>query len=552
MHTKSVPINGIHLFLPYTFVPLLQAFRLTSQASTTIWRQPRGWYTCFLVWVFASLTSLGIFSMWGCTTINQESDRPRLPPSPTQSSVATALNGQIVPTAFKNPQAEFSLEDRMLLSSTLPEPPQASTPSLGPLYSFRAQELPIIDALALFARSNHLNIVAGPEITGTVTVDFHHLPLERAMSALLEAHGYYWEHLQDLIQVKRFKTKTLNVDYIRLVRSGTGKNRAQLISGSGAGTGGSASQDTGQITVNQEDEIKFWEELEKQIKALMSAEGRLVVNRLSGTIQITDWYQRVDEIDHFLKSVHQALYRQVEIEVRIYEVALDDQFSLGIDWNRINFDGTSGAIALANIITAPFGGFMAKAATTTISFEDGSFDGVLQALAEQGDIRVVSQPRVVTMNNQPALIKVATDQAFFTSTIAQGTAGSGNIVTEQARSVTVGLVLSVTPQISEDGWIMLDVTPILSRLRDIVTSPQKTATAPVLDVKQSSGLIRLKDGEMVIIRGFIQEESSETERKVPLLGDIPMLGRLFKGTYTAKRKSELVIFISPKIIRASS
>jgi type II secretory pathway component GspD/PulD (secretin) len=86
---------------------------------------------------------------------------------------------------------------------------------------------------------------------------------------------------------------------------------------------------------------------------------------------------------------------------------------------------------------------------------------------------------------------------------------------------------------------MLDVTPILSRLRAIATSPQGTATAPILDVKQSSGLVRLKDGDMVIIGGLIQDESSETERKVPLLGDIPYLGRLFKGTYTAKRKSEL-------------
>jgi len=112
-------------------------------------------------------------------------------------------------------------------------------------------------------------------------------------------------------------------------------------------------------------------------------------------------------------------------------------------------------------------------------------------------------------------------------------------------------VLSVTPQISDDGWIMLDVTPILSRLREIRESPLGTATAPVLDVKQSSGLVRLRDGEMVIIGGLIQENSSETERKVPILGDIPFLGRLFSGTYTAKTKSELVIFISPKIVKSS-
>jgi MSHA biogenesis protein MshL len=250
--------------------------------------------------------------------------------------------------------------------------------------------------------------------------------------------------------------------------------------------------------------------------------------------------------------VHQALYRQVEIEARIYEVGLNDHHSLGIDWTKINFLGTKGSIELANIITAPFGGFIPKLATTTISFADGDFAGVLKALQEQGDLRVVSQPRVVTMNNQPALIKVATDQPFFTQTVSQGTAGSSTIVTEQVRSVTVGLVLSVTPQISEDGWIMMDVTPIISRLRDIAESPSGSANAPVLDVKQSSGLVRLKDGEMVIIGGLIQEEFSDTERKVPILGDIPLLGRLFKGTYTVKTKSELVIFISPKIVRPLS
>jgi MSHA biogenesis protein MshL len=520
----------------------------------TIYLRPSSTWASTLyssMYLVLNLTLASFFTISGCTTTEREAEIQPIPTSPPLS-FDPLKNPKPIQTVVKDSSPIFSLEDRMLLSSNAPKTSSTTTPSLGPLYSFRAQALPLLDALALFARSNQLNIVAGPEIIGAVTVDFHNLPLEQAMSAILEAHGYYWEHHQDLIQVKQFKTETFNVDYIRLIRSGTGQNRAQLASGStGGGGGGGASQDTGEITVNQEDEIKFWEELEKQIETLMSKEGRLVINRLSGTIQITDRYKRVNEIENFVKSVHQALYRQVEIEVRIYEVALDDQYSLGIDWNRINFDGRNGAIALANIITAPFGGFMAKAATTSISFEDGSFDGVLEALEEQGEVRVVSQPRVVTMNNQPALIKVATDEAFFTSTIAQGVAGSGNIVTEQARSVTVGLVLSVTPQISEDDWIMLDVTPILSRLRAIVESPQGTATAPVLDVKQSSGLVRLKDRDMVIIGGLIQEESSETERKVPLLGDIPFLGRIFKGTYTAKRKSELVIFISPKIVRAS-
>jgi MSHA type pilus biogenesis protein MshL len=424
----------------------------------------------------------------------------------------------------------------------------SQTKSMGPVYSFRAQAMPLVDALALFARVHKLNIVAGPDIQGEITVDFHDLSLDRALAAILEAHGYYWKHEKGLIQVRRLETRVFHLDYIRLVRGGSSRNKAQITSGSGGSgpQGATSSHDAGEITVNQKVQIKFWEELETQVETLMSEEGRLV--SLSGTIQVTDRRSRMKEIGHFLFKVRRSLYRQVEIQARIYEVNLKDEYSLGIDWTKINFLGAAGDIAIANIITAPFGGFVATAATTAISFQDGSFDVVLEALREQGEIQVVSQPRVVTLNNQPALIKVATDQAFFTQTIAQGAAGTGNIITEQVRSVTVGLVLSVTPQVSEDGWVMLDVTPIISRLRGIIESPQKTATAPVLDVKQSSGLVRLRDGEMVLIGGLIQDEYSETERKVPLLGDIPWLGRLFKGTYTAKQKSELVIFLSPRIL----
>lgn len=462
----------------------------------------------------------------------QESHTPI--PQGAEESIPEKLERRLSPHAI-------SLADRMPLShmnaDTQPEK------DLGPLFSFRAQDIPLGDALTLFAHSNELNIVAGPDITGKITVNFHALPLKEAMSALLDSHGYFWEQEGQLIRIRKFETRIFNLDYIRLVRGGTGENKANISS-----SGGGAGQGTGEITVNQQDEIKFWEELETQVKVLMSTEGRLVFNRLSGTIQVTDRHQRVREIAQYLAKVRGSLHRQVEIQARIYEVNLDDNYSLGINWDKIEFGGVAGNLVLSNIITAPFGGFVAKAATVDATYTKNSFDTVIEALQEQGELKVISQPRLLTLNNQPALIKVATDEAFFTQTVVQGTGGTGNIVTEQAQSVTVGLVLSVTPQISEDGWIMLDVTPIISRLREIRQSPQQTATAPVLDVKQSSGLVRLRDGEMVIIGGLIQDEVSETERKVPLLGDIPWLGRLFKGTYNVTRKSELVIFLQPRIV----
>ena len=501
------------------------------------------------------LTALLALPLFSCTTI-QETHQPvdsiidASAPYPLEQESTTSAELNISPEFSKAQESSpLSLEDRMMSSSLTGT---GSTPlSLGPLYTFRAQRLPLIDALALFARTNKLNMVTVPDIEGEITVDFHDLPLDRALTALLEAHGYYWERDENLITVRRLETRVFNLDYIRLVRGGAGINKAQLASGTG-NSSGKGSQDGGQVTVNQEVQIKFWEELEEQIQSMMSKEGSMVLNRLSGTIQITDRRQRMKEIANFLAKIRRALYRQVEIQVRIYEVNLSDDYSLGIDWSKINFDGSAGNIAFSNIIPVPFGGFAAKAPTATISFNDGSFDGVLAALREQGELKVISQPRIMTLNNQPALIKVATDQSFFTQTVAQGAGGTGNIITEQVRSVTIGLVLSVTPQVSEDGWIMLDVTPIISRLRRIIESPQKTATAPVLDVKQSSGLVRIKDGEMVLIGGLIQDEESETERKVPILGDLPWIGRFFTGTYTAKQKSELVIFLSPHIVESNS
>ena len=225
------------------------------------------------------LTALLALLLFSCTTI-QETRKPldsiidASAPSPLAQESTTSTEPNFSPE-FSNAKESSRLpsKNRMMASSLTDTP---STPlSMGPLYTFRAQRLPLIDALALFARSNKLNMVTVPDIEGEITVDFHDLPLDRAMTALLDAHGYYWERDENLITVRRLETRDFNLDYIRLDRGGSGRNRAQITSGSGGSGpyGGSASQDNGEITVKQEVEIKFWEELETQVKSLMS-QGR--------------------------------------------------------------------------------------------------------------------------------------------------------------------------------------------------------------------------------------------------------------------------------------
>ena len=130
---------------------------------------------------------------------------------------------------------------------------------------------------------------------------------------------------------------------------------------------------------------------------------------------------------------------------------------------------------------------------------------------------------------------------------------SGNVVStgdpHAIATVTIGTILSITPQISADNWISLDISPVLTSLIDTLTSPSKSANAPVLDTKQASTLVRVRDGDTVVMGGLIQTQHSKSENKIPLLGDIPWLGKLFTGTFNSKQKKELVMFVSPHIIR---
>jgi len=444
----------------------------------------------------------------------------------------------------------FNMQERMAPFSRKSEAGKVKKPK--GTYKFHVEKMPVKQALKLFARTYGLNMITDLDVTGRVTVNVKDLSFERAMEAILDVHGYYWEWKEGLILVHKHETKMFTVDYITLVRGGSGESQAQISSG-GVG-GGSGGGDAGEITINQKDEINFWDDLEEQLKKFLSTEGKVIINRLSGIVFITDFHRNVERMEHFIAALSESIYRQVEIQVRIFEVTLNDESSMGVDWTQVVNEGAGADISTSNIIKVPFAETGAKDATGMLTYGvlgGYNFNAVIQAMQEHGSVQIVSQPKIRALNNQPALIKIGTERPFFqaTSTPTGGVGGAALItVTETVEYITEGVVLSVTHQISKDGWIMLDVTPIITRLIDSMTSVYGS-TAPVMDVKQSSTVVRLRDGEMVIIGGLIQDEESETERKIPLLGSIPILGNLFKAKYTTKTKRELAVFLTPRIIK---
>jgi MSHA type pilus biogenesis protein MshL len=456
------------------------------------------------------------------------------------------------------------------------------------LYSFRATGQPVRLALSQLATAYKLNIVVDQDVEGLVTVDLNELPLEKVLEAVLEPVGLAWQWQDGLLRVSRLETRTFSIDYMRLVRSGNGNSSTStsLASGGGGGGGGGGSTGNSSSTIAQNDTIDFWNELEEQLDAILErsdddytdrerpmettvqtdretnitttltqpvreSAGRLIIDRLSGTIQVTTSRARMKNVVEFLKRVEKGITRQVYIEAKVVEVSLNDDQSLGIDWtlvdNSWSLQSTTLPIGPADGISGA-AGTLAGSYVKTLSGIDVSV--ALEALKEQGQVQVVSQPRIRTLNNQSAIVRVGTDQPFFirTTTIVSGDNPIEN-VTDTLNNVTEGLVLTVTPQISEDGVVTMDVTPVLTRISGSVSSEGGLSTAPVLDIKQTSTLVRVYDGDTIVVGGLIQETLSNNKRAVPLLGELPMVGTLFSSTYDREEQKEMVVFLTPHIIQ---
>jgi MSHA biogenesis protein MshL len=464
-----------------------------------------------------------------------------------------------------------------VVASPLPpkvETSLSATAISSTLFSFRADNVPIKQALALFARANHLNIVPDLDVEGAVTVEFQDLPLDQAMHALLEANGYYFEADGRLLRVRNHETRLFQIDYIHVTRSGQGSNAVQISSGGNSNGGGSSGTTTGAsgagggsnsnegstMTVTNTSTINFWGDLADQLKSMVSSSGSFTINSLAGTVLVRDSHSNVETIARFIASVTASIVRQIDLDVEIYEVALNDSSQLGVNWNYIadslhtNFNTIPGAFGLGAggglIVQTPVYGTPPGDPGIRAQYQHGNLSAVLDALKQQGNLRVVSRPRLRTLNNQPAVVRVGEDLPVFIRQVVQSP-GTPPVITtnETIQTVTVGTVLSITPQVSSDGLITLDITPAVSRLVRTDTSASGETNAPVIDIRQASSIVRVRDGATIIMGGLVQDSSSSTHRKIPVLGDIPFLGKAFSGEYKTSERTELVFFLTPRIIQ---
>ena len=279
----------------------------------------------------------------------------------------------------------------------------------------------------------------------------------------------------------------------------------------------------------------------------------MAINKLAGLAIVTAPPRRQEEFKAFVEAVNRRITQQVRISAKVLEVDLNAQHQLGVDWSlaATKIGGISLAGLATNTAFSSINGTATIPSTVSGTLSTGNISAVINALEEQGSVHSVSNPSVLSLNNQTAFVKVGTEQTFFSlsnaTTINQTGTTTPYSTTQnnyQQNPITIGTVLYVTPEVNSDGTVTVDVLPAISQLIGIDTSPDKQQTAPRMTIKSLSTIARLHPNESVMIGGLIYEETSSQTQKVPGLGDIPILGKAFQTSGTVKSRSELVIFLT--------
>ena len=351
--------------------------------------------------------------------------------------------------------------------------------------------------------------------------------------------------------------------------------------GGQGGLGGNNIQQLNGSNIQTTSENDFWSDLKEALKVLVSStEGRqVVVSPQAGLVTVRALPSEIAVVKDFLNQSQESLQRQVVLEARIIEVTLNDGYQQGVRWDRIasgltgsvNFGFSGGAIAsnfaantaagidpainavngIGNSISTDIGG------VSTLRISRGDFDGVINMLQTQGDVQMLSNPRVTVTNNQKAVIKVGQDEYFVTDVSTSEDQSATQTENENDIELTPffsGIALDVTPQIDRSGSVILHVHPSVTETAEqtkVIQVGDQQILLPLAqsNIRESDTVIRARDGEIVVIGGLMETVTSEQESKTPLLGDIPFIGNAFKNKAKTQSKRELVILIRPSVVQ---
>ncbi|MEW6293040.1 MAG: secretin N-terminal domain-containing protein [Pseudomonadota bacterium] len=460
---------------------------------------------------------------------------------------------------------------------------------------------PAVQVFMAIVSGTRYNMLVGPEVTGNITVNLKDVTVREALESIRELYGYEFmiKGNRIAIQPNTLQTRVFQVNYLASRRQGATELRvtSSSISGSGPTTSsappvtgatpvpassgsGTTANNTLTSRVQTNTDSDFWRDLQTALGTIVTGEGRsVVVNSMSGVVVVRAYPGELRAVDQYLKATQVMVERQVMLEAKIIEVSLKREYQTGINWSTFHGNnhrgsfgvlqpgttlGPTGTSMSGNGLSAALPGLAGSMAATALgngfiglAFQSANFAALLNFLETQGQVSVLSSPRIATLNNQKAVLKVGTDELFVTnvtSTTTSTTAGTTSTPSVTLQPYFSGISLDVTPQIDAEGNIILHVHPAIStvaekeKIVDLGTMGQFKLPLATSSVNETDSIVRVVDGNIVAIGGLMTQGYSSENSGLPGTVNSPA-GVLAGQRGSAMSKRELVILLKPTIIQ---
>jgi MSHA biogenesis protein MshL len=480
------------------------------------------------------------------------------------------------------------------LAATAPPPPAAAA---EPRFDLAVNNAPAAQVFMQLGHGTPYNVLVAPEVSGQISIALKNTTVVEALESLRELFGYDFRVAGQRIFVypNTVQTRLYRVNYLpgrrqgasdirvtssAISQSGAGGSTPSTSSVSGGAVGGSGSRPDDSAHVRTTSDADFWREVQASLAALVGGkEGRSVVlNIAAGVIVIKATPSELRQVEQYLKAVQVAIERQVMLEAKIVEVQLSKDAQTGINWS--GFARMFGNTAVTVGMAAPGASVGTTGALSSgdgnsvganrtlgtgalgrgfygLAFQSANFGALLNFLQTQGEVSVLSSPRIATLNNQKAVLKVGSDELYVTGvTTSTTTSGNSSVSTP---SLTLqpffsGIALDVTPQIDDQGMVMLHVHPAVSSVSektknvDLGSLGAYKLPLAASTVNETDSIVRVRDGQIVAIGGLMKQELRDEKTGLPVVSDVPVVGGLFRQTSQVMSKRELVILLKPTVI----
>ncbi len=514
--------------------------------------------------------------------------------SDTPSSAESAMQEVL---ASQNDQPETKLDvPESVSNALLPNSyAQSSSRKIASRFDVSVNQVPARTFFVSLVSDAGVNVVAHPEVAGSISLELKNVTINEVLDVTREVYGYEYKYKSGIYTIypRKLRTEVFPIDYLDVQRVGVTDTSVQIgkiTSGTGDsqnGSNGGSSEDSSETAnllsylgetgaeggggsggqsispgarVQTLTKTDFWAGLNQTLLAIVGdGEGRMVMtNPQAGLVVVKALPHELHSVKDFLEKSELSVKRQVVLETKILEVRLNDGFQAGINWGAISgqlslSQSNSSNSSLSDIIFDNGGG-VESLISTVLDVPD--ITKLLFLLEEQGNVQVLSSPRISTVNNQKAVIRVGSDEFFVTGLSNSTTSSASSIVNTpevELDSFFSGIALDVTPQISEEGEVILHVHPMVTTVTDQIKEIDIAGSAFSLplalrDVRESDSIVKARSGQVVVLGGLMQETSSDVDSKRAFLGDIPIVNLLFKAKQKTTVKTELVILMQPIVV----